>query len=544
MLGKKKKKLSTILVMTMLLALMLQVACSNQSNEGSQQSSTSPSTSTPTTTSKPQESITLNGLTSKHVFQADWNDMLVFQKRQEETGIHVKWENVSEDGWVEKRNLRMATNDLPDFISRSGFNDAEIATYAAQGMIIPLNDLIEKHAPNLKAILDADPTKRKAISDSKGNIYALPAFNGWMGDNASKLWMNKSWLDKLGIPMPTTLDEYYDALVAFRDNNPGGNGVIPLTDFSNSFARDLLYFAGSFGLGTKGPNFFGDGVDLGPDGKMRFVKTDERYKSLLEFMNKLWSAKLLDPELLTHASEAWTANSKAGVIGSFVLAGPEANNPVEYEVLPPLKSQYGDEILSMVSTGLRKNNTVITSANKHPEETMQWLDYWYSDEGWVRLQYGIEDVTYKVDENGAYALLPEYDPDIAPIEKSRGLYSPMFGDGIPYNMSPDEFDKRPTPVKEGSAFPKILAGADMLKPYYEGVLANGADYFAFTDEEFAVKKQFADEAMQYITEMETKFITGKEPFSSWDKYVEKVRSLGLDKYMEAYNAALERYNSL
>ncbi|MDG0810029.1 extracellular solute-binding protein [Cohnella rhizosphaerae] len=534
-----------------LVALTLQTACSQSSNGNAASASAQPtagaSASASASAGSKQESITLNGLASKHVFQADWNDMLVFQEREKETGVHVKWENVPDEGWVEKRNLRMATNNLPDFISRSGFSDADIATYSAQGMIIPLNDLIDKHAPNLKAILDADPNIRKAISDVDGNIYALPAFNGWMGDNASKLWINKAWLDKLGMPMPKTLDEYYDALVAFRDKNPGGvSKVIPLTDFSSNFNRDLIYFAGSFGIGNKGPNFLGEGVDLGPDGKMRFVKTDERYKALLQFMNKLWTAKLLDPELLTHKSEAWTANSKAGLHGSFVLAAPESNKSSDYEVLPPLKSEFGDEVLSFVGTGLRKNNTIITSANKHPEQTMEWLDYWYSEEGWIRLQYGIEGVTYTVDKDGGYWWTEKYDPNIAPIEKSRGLFSPMFGDGIPYYMAPDEFTKRPWIAEqmEASAINKVAAAADMLKPYYDPVLNNGVEPFLFTAEELAVKKQFNDEAMQYITEMETKFIMGKEPFSNWDKYVSKVNSLGLDKYMAVYNAALERFKKL
>ncbi|WP_168735389.1 extracellular solute-binding protein [Cohnella fermenti] len=536
-------------------ALMLQVACNSSGNGNATNGGASGSAGKPaesgagasTDAGQAAEPVTLNGLASKHVFQADWNDMLVFQEREKETGTHIEWENVPDDGWVEKRNLRMATNDLPDFISRSGFSDADLANYAAQGMIIPLNDLIEQYAPNLKAILDANPTIKKAISDVNGNIYALPAINGWMGDNASKLWINKAWLDKLGIPMPTTLDEYYDALVAFRDQNPGGvSKVIPLTDFSSGFDRDMIYFAGSFGLGNKGPSFFGDGVDLGPDGKMRFIKTDERYKALLEFMNKLWTAKLLDPELLTHKSEAWTANSKAGLHGSFVLAAPESNKASDYEALPVLKSEYGDEVLSFVSSGLRKNNTVITSANKHPEETMKWFDYWYSDEGWVRLQYGIEGETYTVDQDGGYWWTEKYDPNIAPIEKSRGLFSPMFGDGIPYNMAADEFSKRPWIAEqmEASAINKIAAAADMLKPYYDPVLSNGTEPFLFTEEEQAVKKQFSDEAMQYISEMETKFITGKEPFSNWDSYVKKVNSLGLDKYMEVYNAALDRYNNL
>ncbi|GGD49239.1 extracellular solute-binding protein [Paenibacillus nasutitermitis] len=538
----KTRTLKGFMVVSVLLVLLFVVACSNNGNSTNGNKATNGADDKNTSQNNSSKTIVLKALTSKHPYQADWNTMLVFKEREKNTNVVVNWENIGE-GYVEKRNLILASNDVPDFIARSSLSAVEIDTYAKQGIIIGLNDLIDNHAPNLKAVLDENPRIRKAITSADGNIYALPVINGWMGDNTRKLWVKQTWLDELKLSTPTTLDEFTDVLRAFRKKGPD---VVPMY-ISASNARQ--YFAGSFGLGTKGSdNFIQYGFDLDASGNIRFVKTDPNYKELLKYLNLLWNEKLLSPTMLNDKEENHVSLANAGLVGAFMSHNAEPHKPDDFDMVAPFKSEFTDHpLLTTFNSGVWQNQVVLTNANKHPEETMEWLDYWYSEQGWIEMQYGFKGVTYEVDADGGYWWTPEYDHLVQPIEKSRGQFSPMFGLGLPYYIVPDEMTKRRPWKKEmleAAAITRIDEAVKRFEPYTQPVMANGVDPFMFTSEENTIVKSFQAEAMQYAEEMEVKFILGQESFNNWDNYVKKLEGMGLDRYMEVLNAANERYKKL
>ena len=68
----------------------------------------------------------------------------------------------------------LGSNDLPDAFYRIAFGTDELMKYGKQGLFVPLEDLIEQHAPNLNKLLKDNPDIRGAITMSDGHIYALP----------------------------------------------------------------------------------------------------------------------------------------------------------------------------------------------------------------------------------------------------------------------------------------------------------------------------------------------------------------------------------
>ena len=84
----------------------------------------------------------------------DPNDKLIFQRLEEETGVHIEWQNFVGETFDERRNLAMATGEMPDAIMNANFSDYELLDYAEDGLIVPLNDLIEDYMPNLKRVLE------------------------------------------------------------------------------------------------------------------------------------------------------------------------------------------------------------------------------------------------------------------------------------------------------------------------------------------------------------------------------------------------------
>jgi putative aldouronate transport system substrate-binding protein len=130
----------------------------------------------------------------------------------------------------EKRNLALASGDYPDVFMLISFVDQfsqlDLLKYGQQGVLLPLNDLIDQYAPNIKAALENYPDYRVAAIAPDGNIYGLPQLvQCYHCSYANKMWVNTSWLNELDIPVPSTTDEFRDMLLAFIDNDANGNGV-------------------------------------------------------------------------------------------------------------------------------------------------------------------------------------------------------------------------------------------------------------------------------------------------------------------------------
>ncbi|MFQ7004509.1 MAG: hypothetical protein ACLRRT_13085 [Ruthenibacterium lactatiformans] len=168
------------------------------------------------------EPITLRGMVALNANVKDWNEHPALKRMEELTGIHIEWECVPDAGFTEKRNLAFASDDLPDIILRAKISPQEEMKYAANGQLVALDEYLD-YAPNLSALIEQDDAIRKGITMPDGHIYSCPQLNKTEGNLIHHYWINKTWLDNLGLKRLRRLTSY-DVLVAFRDNDPNGNG--------------------------------------------------------------------------------------------------------------------------------------------------------------------------------------------------------------------------------------------------------------------------------------------------------------------------------
>lgn len=159
------------------------------------------------------EPITLRGMVALNANVKDWNEHPALKRMEELTGIHIEWECVPDAGFTEKRNLAFASDDLPDIILRAKISPQEEMKYAANGQLVALDEYLD-YAPNLSALIEQDDAIRKGITMPDGHIYSCPQLNKTEGNLIHHYWINKTWLDNLGLEAPTTVDELYDVLVA------------------------------------------------------------------------------------------------------------------------------------------------------------------------------------------------------------------------------------------------------------------------------------------------------------------------------------------
>lgn len=246
------------------------------------------------------EPITLRGMVALNANVKDWNEHPALKRMEELTGIHIEWECVPDAGFTEKRNLAFASDDLPDIILRAKISPQEEMKYAANGQLVALDEYLD-YAPNLSALIEQDDAIRKGITMPDGHIYSCPQLNKTEGNLIHHYWINKTWLDNLGLEAPTTVDELYDVLVAFRDNDPNGNGQkdeIPYCVVGKDYPHRMFYdLLGSWGFGINGvmdSDYAFSWLDIDDAGNVRFIGREDKFKNMVEFYNKLWTEGLVD----------------------------------------------------------------------------------------------------------------------------------------------------------------------------------------------------------------------------------------------------------
>ena len=170
------------------------------------------------------------------VYKEDWPVEVEARKL---TNIHLKDVTVGANlrtdsentGKTEALNLMLASGKIPDIVGSSRIKDF-VNQYGPEGAFLPLNDLIDEHAPNLKAFFEKKPEVASALKAADGNMYYIPYLPD--GKYGRAYWIRTDWLNKLGLDMPETVDDYENVLRAFKTQDPNGNGEADEVPF---FAR-------------------------------------------------------------------------------------------------------------------------------------------------------------------------------------------------------------------------------------------------------------------------------------------------------------------
>lgn len=487
------------------------------------------------------EPITLKAMVRLSPSQpTDWNEIMVWQKYEEMTGIRIEWDEYTSADIEEKRNLALASDQLPDIFFRTVMPDNNIDMYGREGSFIRLNELIDQYAPNIKRILDENPGIRKAISTDDGSIYSLPnLFDAPSIQVNRKLFINQEWLEATNQTMPTTTDELYEVLKAFRDGDPNQNqkvDEIPLT--ADNLNDIILPLRGAFGLGNRGNA--GGNWDMDPDsGELRFFPASESYKEMLAYLNKLYSEKLLDQEIFTTSGTQVLANNEQNLVGSFsfgnVIARANSNADAYAGLEAALIGPNGDQMHTAVLGNVGSRGAFLISKNNpHPEASIRWIDYLYSDEGARMLFLGFEGETYEQTSDGSYEFLPEIVeniPEGSSFDQVTAKYVPYAGGSLPTVVKEEYF-------KGGETQPSAQEASANLIPYLPEEVW---EPFSFTAEEADEKLTLEADLNGLVTQKTAEFVQGKASLDDFDNYVKQLERMGLDRLKEIYTSAYARY---
>lgn len=489
-----------------------------------------------------------------------YDDNPVLKEMAENAGISITWETMS-DSLSEQVNIRIAGNDLPDAFNAVGFSNYDLTNYGQDGTFIDLTPYInEEYMPNLTKILEEHPDIRAAITMDDGCIYGLPAGEqmGTAGVGKAEDYniytipqysmINKTWLDELGLEVPTTLDELHDVLVAFQENDMAtmyGNDAgqtIPL-----SFGIDQwcwgqnIYYAG-FGF-TNWTNDVCADLLLQPDGTVNFVSDDDNYRAALEYFHDWFTEGLIDQEVFSQDDTQYMAKCGQGRVGVATwwyieeLMGDHAD---DYVFLPVLDGPDGTHNVTVRDGGgINSGSLSITSACESPINLLKFYDQWYIPENTMQLQYGpIGTYFTGQDENGLWQSVTDEEAQ-AQFGKSAGeLKSEMEVAGPKLILSDyyaNVFEMEPR------AQERLTDLYDYWMQYVDDTTTYPIDC-VFTSDELDTIDRYRVDFENFVAEQEAAWLRdGGITDETWAAYKDNLNSYGMEQLLEVYQAAYDRY---
>ncbi len=531
-----KKKLLGIAGVALCSMLVLG-ACGNSSDEGTgEKKEVAINHDSQFPIIKEGEELTLN-IMAPGVGLAEWEDMPTLQDYQEKTGIKLTYTTPPSADFSTKLNLAFASGDLPDIVYGAGSQALTASMeidYGSQGILLPLEEYITPEImPNLYALTQEDPSILK--SRNATSIW-------WQGP----MWYNGTWLDNLGVSeLPKTTDELQELLTRFKNEDPNGNGQadeIPLTDVDMNSTR--VWLMAAFGLRTRGIQVDDDVVSYTP--------TSENYKAFLEYMNTLYDEGLLDKEVYGQSDEQKKAKGENNQLGlfadyfSFFTTGRSEEEAMNDPMFQPVTSEWAPEAKIPGSPRISRGTFALTNVNPSPEASMRWVDYFYSEEGSKYIEQGPEGFLWEYQENADGEKVRVYADgiDTNNTEDERGKITPAYGLTTP-NLVIDttgEYHIRKTANEEpDTRFNDWVAKETAEK--MEDIAEVPFPLLYLTIEENDKVAATATDLTTYVEQMEAKFITGVEPLDNWDDYVKTIEAMGIDEYVEVYQAAYDRWKA-
>ncbi len=500
--------------------------------------------------------MTMFRLSMPNVIDFATND---FTKYLEElTGISWKFEVTNNDSAEEAVNLTMLSKQLPDVFL---FATPGIAKYGvAEGMLLPIEDLIADNMPNFSKVLEQKPELLAQITETDGHIYGLPAINEcYHCRYRNKMWVNTAALAELGMDVPTTTEEFKEVVKAYVEKNPNGIAITGSNDgwgqqFEDWLTNPFILDPGS-GAGAK--------LVLSADGKIESIATKDEFRESLKYMRELFDLGAIYDGSFTQNHEQYRTlmNQEGdpvlfapyGTISDGYDVGASPESYAKYRVIAPLVGPEGVQNATFFKyDGVGQGHLVISADAENPEAILRWADYFYTMEGYLSMQYGADEGT---DWELASA-------DDLGLGGDPALYKVLN----PYSSEPQNHDWQDVGLNYATAQIRMgeataqdidIASAeglekllfietrDKMEPYGQG---EGAPYtviprLKLTADEATELQVITKEVADYILANRTAFIRGDQDINdddAWQAYLDGFEAVQLPRYIEVYQAAYDR----
>jgi putative aldouronate transport system substrate-binding protein len=508
------------------------------------------------------EPITIQAFMCPTSMVRDYEDNEFTRWVEELTNINLEFDIPPMAEAQQKLNLMLASGDLPEVIIGCNIRLDQLQILAEQGLVLPLNDYIEQYGVEFKKVYEAYPQVEDLITLLDGQIYGLPHVNDCYHCSMSqKMWVYKPWLDALGLEIPQTTEEFHQMLVAFKEQDPNGNGIadeIPLsgTREVNGGWRSQLdsFLMNSFIYNdrvTPNGTLNGAGHLMLEDGTVKAAFAEPGWQEGLRYLHMLYSEGLIDPQAFTNDSNQIRQLGEnpdvpilgavgAGWYGVFTQNGGPSGRWQEYVPIPPLEGPSGMRQTPQTPyqpTG-GQAAFVITRSAQNPEAAFRLADLFYGfdattrsvfgpeGEDWVRAE--ADDVSIAGGE-AQYTVLKIWSGEehnrhwnqAAPTFRSNEYrHAQTYNPDDPLERWLYEWTR------------------DLMEPY--GTNDKAVPPLVFTEDQSKIFGELNTSVYTTVDEWFANFVIGNADIDAdWDTYLETLNSAGLEQFLEIYQTAYD-----
>ncbi|WP_028550834.1 extracellular solute-binding protein [Paenibacillus sp. UNC451MF] len=457
----------------------------------------------------------------------DWE---IFKELEKRTGAKIEFQAVPSTSMEEKKKILIATNSVTDFMHVTNRDGRE---QGPEGVFLNLKDYLDK-APNIKKYFDSNPEALAQATAADGGIYTVPNLDSYVGGKGFDLawYVRKDLMDKYGLKAPTSLEEFYQLLKEFKQRNPDSYPLTlspPATDKMGLYTIFLRSFTGIQGL-----------INMDPSTEQFvFAGYNKGFKDALNYMNKLYAEKLLDPEysLLTRAQFDERMISNKSFVTYYYKADMDAL--INKARTASGNAQFDlDGFMQFAAPGVKNyqfaravvngNGVAVSAKVKDKQAAVQLLDYLVSDEGKKLLSLGIEGKTYKM-VDGKPRFMEEF--GTAPyntLRRDYGVWYPGIGSDfaiarVAWESALDEKTKK-------------------INAAYEPMIVPAPRSYVKTKEEQELEKSKLSNLNKFMDQKMVEFVVGKTPINddTIKQFIDQAKKLGLDEIITMYNTAYKR----
>jgi len=461
-------------------------------------------------------------------------------KLVEKTGVDVDWKAnpPGASGYTNLDLLLADEKDRPEVWERNSISSNMVNEWILDEVILELTDYLPEYAPDFWEYINKPENAdlRKSIIDEEGRFWYIPSFKeSTYNITYQGPMIRKDWLDECNLDVPVTMDDMEKVLKAFKDKY----GAVFVS--SKSYFKYVGFCAGTDAMVG---HIYGTYVD--DNGKIQCANVQPEWKAYIEYLARWYDMGLIDLDIFTADNtmvRQKVADNKTGVVFSamsqlstFVADARESGSSAEWIGMEYLRTAAG-EPTSMIQTAASRYDNLgnIFLNSKIDEEkiplVLNWINYFFTEEGNDYTNFGEEGVTYTKDAEGNIQWTELITGD--PLGQSAALAKYTGFTGVGIGIQREAFVKAKNEKVAADAVYKWIENTEGMK--------HSVPKLSYTEEEVEQYKDRQSVIKKYVEEAALKFITGEKSLDEFDAFVAELDKLGLQEVLKAFQSAYDRY---
>lgn len=465
-----------------------------------------------------------------------WQDHPMLQVIKEKTGVTLELQAVSQTNGSDMMNLMLASGEYPDMIEGLSYSTGFTAAMDDE-IVLEISDLLEDYAPDYYKLLTDNPDYKKSITTDDGRIGIFASITQGSRGPSDGLMINQDWLDECGLETPVTFDDLENVLTTFMSNYDLDNPLYMVGDG----ILDNDQISGSFGVALKFNSISGEGgFFVDEDGQVQFGYSQEGYKDYVTLMNDWYEKGILSKDFVSNTTDYMNDDLIGDIIAQ--TTGIFARGDGLFDML---REASGANLVALADPVLEEGDTihfgndeplpstaqgvVITTACEEPEAAAMFLNWWYTEDGYIAGYYGQEGVSYEMVDGK-----PEFTEMMTSTEGTT-LSSQRLDNCGPIELLIDGTTPEATYSEIAQEAPVVWGsnkdGAYDLPDAVELTADEGDEFNTYFSDISTLCRQYTVE-----------FITGERDLAEVEAFQEQLEEMGVGTCCELYQAAYDRYN--